>query len=138
MDSDAVALGAYEVFLDGEKAGETSETSFLLKNLGIGHHTVGVRSVYTSGYSPLSTIDIDVTTSGVEDIEDSATGFNLDGRMLSVTGEYRAVSLYAVDGKAMLTEGNIGMHDLSGLEDGIYMLVIDTSRGKMSHKLRLR
>ncbi len=132
------ADGAYEVFLDGEKAGETSETSFLLKNLGIGHHTVGVRSVYTSGYSPLSTIDIDVTTSGVEDIEDSATGFNLDGRMLSVTGEYRAVSLYAVDGKAMLTEGNIGMHDLSGLEDGIYMLVIDTSRGKMSHKLRLR
>lgn len=132
------AEGAYELFLDGEKVGETSETSYQLTALPLGRHTVGVRSVYTSGYSPLSTIDFDVTTTGIEKIEDSALRYSLDGRTLTVDGDYRSVTVFTVDGKTVLDETSRASHDLSRLEPGVYMLVIDTPRGSRSHKLQLR
>lgn len=132
------AEGAYEVYLDGVKIGETSETTWQLRDMAIGRHTVGVRSVYTSGYSPLATLDIEVTSSGINTVEATDVSYILEGRTLTVTGDYTSVALYTVDGRVVLDEEGRGFHDLSGLENGVYMLVIDTPSGALSRKLQLR
>lgn len=130
--------GAYEVYLDGAKVGETSETSWQLSGMSIGRHTVGVRGVYTSGYSPLATLDIDVTTSGINIVESADVKYTLDGRTLTVAGDYTSVKLYTVDGKMMVNESARGTHNLSSLDRGVYMLVIDTPRGVKNFKIQLR
>ncbi len=129
--------GAYEVYLDGVKVGETSETSWQINGMSIGRHTLGVRGVYTSGYSPLATLDIDVTTSGIDVVESADVNYTLDGRTLTVTGDYSSVMLYSLDGKMMINENARGSHKLSSLDGGVYMLVINTPRGVKNYKIQL-
>lgn len=49
----------FEIYLDGEKAGETDTYSFTLENLTPGQHTIGVRAIYLNAQSEVTTINVE-------------------------------------------------------------------------------
>ena len=130
--------GAYEVYANGKLVGRTDETEFKFTDLPLGHNTLGVRAAYTSGYSEMTTIDYNVTASGVETVAKESTGIRLAGRDLTVTGEYSAIALYNASGMRMPLEGTGNVYNLSGLEPGIYMVTVTTPEGNLTRKLDLR
>lgn len=75
----------YEIYVDGEKAGETSEPEFIIPALGPGNHTIEIVAVYRNGRSEAGVYTL--TTSGLQRIETEVTApseyFDLMGRKLS-------------------------------------------------------
>lgn len=130
--------GAYEVYANGEMMGQTNETEFRFTGLPLGRNTLGVRAVYTSGYSPMSTIDYYVTASGIERITEGDTDITLSDRKLTITGEYSDIALHTTSGIRIPIDGSNGVYDLSGLESGIYMVTVMSPEGNMTRKLNLR
>lgn len=49
--ADADAVKNYDIYVDGQKAGSTGETSFVVKNLADGTHTIGVDATFATGTS---------------------------------------------------------------------------------------
>lgn len=76
---------SYEIFVDGEKAGETSEAEFTLPPLAPGDHTIEIVAVYRNGRSEAGVYTL--TTAGLQRIEcaNAAPGeyFDLMGRKLA-------------------------------------------------------
>lgn len=59
---DSKAFTKYEVYLDGNKVGETTNTTtYTFTNLTQGNHVAGVKSVYTSETTELQTVSFNVT-----------------------------------------------------------------------------
>ena len=52
----------YDIFVDGEKAGEATTPTFTLNNLTQGTHTVGIVAVYQNGQSEQAEYVIDIAT----------------------------------------------------------------------------
>lgn len=82
--------GAYEIYLDGEKVSQQNETQYEFTGLSAGTHTAAVRSAYTSGFSPLSTIDFTISTAdnivGLSTPGNApAQRYNLNGQKLNPT-----------------------------------------------------
>lgn len=75
----------YEIYVDGEKVGETTEPEFTIPALGPGEHTIEIVAVYRNGNSEPGVYTL--TTSGLQRIEIDATApseyFDLMGRRLS-------------------------------------------------------
>ena len=130
--------GAYEVYVNGEFVAQTDATEYKFNGLPLGLNTLGVRASYTSGYSPMTTLDYYVTTSGIERISKDDTDVTLVGRELKVTGEYSAVALYGASGIMIPLKGSKGAYDLSGLEKGIYLVTVKTAKGNFTRKLNLK
>ena len=61
----------YEVYLDGQKMGETTQTSFTFDNLDTGKYKAGVKALYETGNSETVTLDFEVKASGIESEKDS-------------------------------------------------------------------
>lgn len=56
------AFDKYEVYLDGNKIGETTDaTTYMLNNLTQGDHVAGVKAVYSSGETDITSIPFNVT-----------------------------------------------------------------------------
>lgn len=76
---------AYEIFVDGEKAGETSEPEFIIPALGPGNHTIEIVAVYRNGRSEAGVYTL--TTSGLQHLETTTAApseyFDLMGRKLA-------------------------------------------------------
>ncbi len=75
----------YEIYVDGEKAGETNEPEFTIPALGPGDHTIEIVAVYRNGRSEAGVYTL--TTAGLQRIEceSAATAeyFDLMGRKLA-------------------------------------------------------
>lgn len=127
--------GIYEIYLDGEKIGETAERTFRLDGLADGRHIAGVRGSFKSGYTEMSTVVIDVTNSGVGMIED-ASGIRFDGNEIVIDGEYTSASLYSAAG-IRIADINAGRLDASHLPKGVYIVAVDTPAGLQSIKINL-
>lgn len=61
MRSPANPYETFEVYLDGEKAGETDGYTMTLRNLTPGKHTAGVEAIYRNGRSERSEIEFEVS-----------------------------------------------------------------------------
>ncbi len=130
----------YEVYLDGDKVADTSATEYQFSNLPLGTHTVGVRTCYTSGYSPMSVLDIEVTSGGVSvgKVNSDLLGIDLKGRTLKVNGEYESLSIYTVDGLTLKSNVKEATYDLSTLENGVYVVSVKAKAGNRQYKLHLK
>ena len=131
--------GAYEVYLDGEKVADTDETSYLFENLRNGTHTAGVIASYTSGKTEMSTIDftVDVPT-GITTVEGELK-VAIDGKRLSVKGEYSNVEVFAADGKSMrISRVAEGVYSLNGLPAGVYVVNVKTASGVKTMKATVK
>lgn len=65
LSTDEKSLQHYEVYLDGIKQGETDKTTYNLTELSTGSHTAGVKAVYGSATTDMSTIEFSVTGEAV-------------------------------------------------------------------------
>ena len=131
----------YEVYLDDNKVADTSATEYQFSGLSVGTHTVGVRTHYTSGYSPMSVIEVVVAEGGivnVGNINNALTSIDLKGRTLKVNGDYESVSIYTVDGLTLKSNVKEASYDLSALESGVYGISVNTKTGNRQYKLHLK
>lgn len=110
----------YEVYLDGEKLGETSDNEWLLEGLGAGTHTAGVKSVFASAVSEMAVVSFTVSTSGI--VESISEGVRIisSGDRLTVYGVTSAdkVVLYDVAGHTYPMERGEGTATASGIVAG--------------------
>lgn len=81
---------AFEIYIDGEKAGESKTAEFVVKNLTPGEHMAGIKARYLNGSSKLVEYRFAVSA-GIEGIGADATDstpvemFDLQGRCVSRT-----------------------------------------------------
>mgnify|MGYP002624140493 FL=1 len=131
--------GAYEVYLDNVKVTDTDDTNYLFENLRNGDHTAGVIASYTSGKTEMSTIDftVDVPT-GMTSVK-SELKVSVDGRRLSIKGDYRDVQVYSNDGKMMrISRIADGVYNLNNLPAGVYVVNVTTANGTKSMKAAVK
>ena len=78
---------SYDIFVDGDKVANTSQTSHKLESIEAGTHTIGLQSIYNSGKkSELTEIKISIVT-GVESImadDSNWVYYTTDGLNISV------------------------------------------------------
>lgn len=75
--ADIDVINHYNVYVDGAKAGETSDKSYLAENLSDGTHTFGVEAVYAGGKASAvvnAGVDIAARYKGVDNLFVGATG----------------------------------------------------------------
>lgn len=96
----------YNIYLDGEKAGESTVAEFTLKGLSVGSHTVAVEAVYKNavsekGYYTISVSSIDSVN--VEAIPANADVYSLSGQRLGgkLSSLPQGVYVVKVNGKVM-------------------------------------
>ncbi|MBD5310663.1 MAG: hypothetical protein HDS13_00655 [Bacteroides sp.] len=131
----------YEVYLDDDKVADTNAAEYQFNALPLGKHTVGVRTSYTSGYSPMSVLELEVTEGGVVSIgkvNNNLSGIELKGRTLTVNGDYESISIYTVDGLTLKSNVKEAVYDLSALESGVYVISVKTGTGNRQYKLQLK
>ena len=127
---------AYEVFLDGQSQGETTEISWQFDDLAAGEHTAGVKSVYNSGESEMMTITFDTRTLGIDDVQGNMVNVypNPVSDRLTVEGEYTRLLFTNMGGATvMMLDGKQSTVDVSSLPAGMYILtIIDDNAGTRS------
>ncbi|MEG2238942.1 MAG: carboxypeptidase regulatory-like domain-containing protein [Bacteroidales bacterium] len=131
------AFTKYDVYLDNTKVGQTEETSFLFKDLSNGKHTAGVKAIYTSGESALSTLDFNVGVGTEERIENNLKFYpNPVQDKLYIQGAFSQIIIYDLAGKPIKTiSGSTPFINTSMLTNGVYFLKITTPIGVFTHKI---
>ncbi|MBD5319295.1 MAG: hypothetical protein HDS07_00105, partial [Bacteroides sp.] len=92
----------YEVYLDGNKVGDTTDTQYLLENISDGKHIAGVKSVYASGASEMAQVNINVGVSGVDNVVSGGVAIISDNGTITVTGVSAdtEVAVYDMSGRS--------------------------------------
>ena len=79
----------FDIYIDGVLAGYTETPSFILPELSAEKHTIGIKAIYKSGESETTEYVLDLTQSGISQIEERGTRseeralFNLNGQRVS-------------------------------------------------------
>lgn len=128
--------GVYEVLLDDEKVGETTDTQWLLTSLSEGKHIAGVRGSYKSGKSETTYTPFEVTSTGVESVGESFS-VAVDGNILSIDGDFDSAALYTLSGLAICVDRDNARIDLSKLGKGVYILTITKDGRKITRKVTI-
>lgn len=115
----------YEVYLDGEKQSQTNEKSFTFTDLINGPHVAGVKAIYSSGESEISTVTF-MTNVGIEDIDEYSVKIypNPVVDIMTIEGEYSQLEIYNVSGKLIMTANGENKLDVSSLAKGVYLIKI--------------
>lgn len=93
----------YNIYLDGQKVGETTEATFTIADVPAGNHTVGVEAVYKNSTSDMGTYNIVVT--GMGTIKVLATPEN--GEIYNLAGQKMNASLQPLPrGVYVVKDGN--------------------------------
>lgn len=116
---------SYEVYLDGNKVATQKGNSFLFTNLTEGSHTAGVKAVYASGMSKMTTIGFGVTTS-INDEEGNNITFypNPAKDKLFIEGEYDLLQILSATGFPVATYEQASEINVSSLSEGVYIVRI--------------
>ncbi len=77
----------FDIYLDGEKIGETTEATFLLPHLSGGIHTVGIKAIYLGGESTMGEYTITIAATalqhvGCEAVSPHQQAYDLQGRRI--------------------------------------------------------
>lgn len=93
---------SYEIYLDGTKVGNTTDTQYLLENISTGQHIAGVKSVYASGASEMAQVNINVISSGIESVLSDGITITSDNGVITVKGipADADVSVFDMSGRA--------------------------------------
>lgn len=123
----------YEVYLDGEKLTETTETQYLLGNLATGDHVAGVKSCYASGTTEMTTASFTISKSGIEAadaaLKESVT---VNGNQILVkTAIGSVVRICGVDGTEIASVVASDGHFEICLSSGVYVVSTHVSNTKI-------
>lgn len=122
--------GLYEVYLDGKKVAQQDQNEYTFSGLSNGRHTAGVVASYTSGKTEMSTIEFDVTATGISNVGGNGLKATVEGRTLVIEGDYDSVALYSANGAVQpMQQTAAGRYRLDGVKSGIYIVKI-VSGGK--------
>lgn len=126
----------YEVYVDGDKVGETQEPEMTVLT-GDGRHTIGVKAIYESGESVMATIDVDNDNSGISRVGSGSVFYH--DRRLQFDGVADRVVVYSMTGSVVAGASHAeGSVDLSGLQSGVYVAVVELDGGQQVIKFIIR
>ena len=66
----------FDIYLDGEKIGESTEATFTLPPLSSGTHTVGIVAVYMNGQSTMAEYTITIAATALHTLECDTVSLN--------------------------------------------------------------
>ena len=117
--------GLYEIYLDGEKVAQQDETQYTFTGLSSGIHTAGVLASYTSGKTEMSTIDFEVTSTGINTIAGSEMNISIKDGKLTVSGGCDKVEMFNVNGSMIpVSKTDSATYNVGNVTPGVYMLRI--------------
>ena len=117
----------YEIFLDGEKVGESETTNYLFTGVTDGSHVAGVRAVYDVGAGEMAEMTFDVVNGEVSISDSELDGFyvtpNPAREYVDFVGEYDKVEIYGVGGNLVgIYADDVRTVNISGWAKGIYLV----------------
>lgn len=121
------ALTQYEIYLNEKFVDMTTSTTYNFTDLTEGSYTAGVKAVYTTGESAVSTIPFTVTNVGVNDeVEMSQIRLypNPVQNLLNVEGEYELLEIYNTSGQLEMTVRGESAINVEGLYRGVHVVKI--------------
>ena len=134
---------SYEVFLDGSKLTVTTETSYTLTGLTKGNHVAGVKAVYASGTTSMSTLQF-----AVEEIIDGIGNEPEDNRIsvyplpatdiLHIEGDFEEARLVDISGQTVLISGYVPAIRVDCYPAGVYYLVLVKDGSQVIRKVVIR
>ena len=92
----------YDILVDGEKIGESQTASYIIPVLSAGTHTVGIKAIYQSGESEITTYTIE----GTAGIAQTAINAAMPTAVYSLSGVYMGNKLEAVPAGIYLVKHN--------------------------------
>jgi hypothetical protein len=121
--------GAYEVYLDGKKVANTDDKSYVFRGLTVGKHTAGVIASYTSGKTEMSTIDFEITATGITSNVNNGLKITVEGRKLTIDGAYKRAELIGTNGAIQsLRQISSGVYSLNNISNGVYFVNVYTDK----------
>lgn len=130
------SLTRYEVYLDGEYVEQTVNKEFEFRNLSNGKHIAGVKAIYTTGESEMSTIEFALPV-GVDDVTAKNIRLypNPASNKMFVDGDYSSLKIFDMLGKMVLSvDGGQKEIDISPLKQGTYIVRIDENIFNLTKK----
>lgn len=127
----------YDIYLDGEKIATTKEPRYVLTRPDSYYHTLSVKTTYASGESDEESVSFG--EGGIDEI--GAGDLNLNGNGAVINGNFKEARLYDVSGKTLRVLKPAGENTTvttSGLNCGVYMLVIDYGTTSRTVKLTVK
>lgn len=138
--SEGLGAHEYEIYLDGKKVAAQRTISYDFAGVPEGKHTAGVKSVYRSGASGVSTVDFEVTSARIEDetAEEVLLYPNPVKEHLYVNGEVERIEIYGLNGVLLGNYDHPVRISLGHLDDGVYTARIVTQDGTRVKKIVIR
>lgn len=130
-EAETFAMTTFNVVLDEEEVGTTSERTFNLGSLSSGRHLAKVQTVYpmadgSKSYSDFAELVFTVgTTTGIEPAQ-SGVMFTLQDGVLTTGSGVERMSLYDVQGRLVAQCDPKGTVETSGLSAGVYLVKVTT------------
>lgn len=125
---------SYDVTLNGEAKGQTSETEMTFAALSEGDYTVGVRANYASGASEIATYNFSVEKhSGLDSVVTSAASVEGGHGEILVTGINGEVTVYNTSGAAVAVAAISG-NGAVAVAPGIYVVKAGSLVSKVTVK----
>lgn len=133
----------YNVYLDGELAGNTTGTSYLISNVAAGAHTVGIAAVFSGineGDAPAAASQTDayVTVTGLNGVAVNGIAISTAaGRIIVAADADAAVEVFTLAGQAVADRSFSGETEIA-VAAGTYVVSVRTAAGTVSRKLIVR
>ena len=113
---------SYDVTLDGESKGSTTETEIMFPALGKGDYNVGVRSVYASGASEYTTYEFSVPEiTGLDDVNVKSVSVVGGRGVITVTAEDADVTVHTPAGIVVVSFNAVGETSVP-VAPGVYLV----------------
>ncbi|RGN42968.1 MULTISPECIES: carboxypeptidase regulatory-like domain-containing protein [unclassified Bacteroides] len=128
----------YEIYLDGKKVATQNETTYLFTKLEDGNHTAGVKAVYATESTAISTINFEISGSSIENVTDEeVTLYPIPVKdRLYIDGQYDKLSIYDVSGMLKSEyDKPVSSIDVTNLNTGVYMVKIISGDKTLTKKL---
>ena len=95
----------FDIYLDGEKIGESPSPSFVIEGLTEGYHIIGICAVYQNGQSEMAYYEMGTTTAvnELDAIPTVSALYNLSGRRLDSRMTMKK-GIYVKDGKKVIKD----------------------------------
>jgi hypothetical protein len=137
------SLTGYQLYLNGENMGTTTNTEFLFTDIGDKTYTAGVKAIYTSGESQMATVEfegckevIGIGETGQTDLQLFPNPFTNE---INISDPTLVNSVKIMDMMGQIVKNTIyngKTIDTKNLSSGVYMVVVETHSGeRMIYKM---
>lgn len=113
---------SYEIYLDNKMLGTTGNCNYTV-NAGKGPHTIGIKAIYETGKSEMTTVKVGESESSITETDSPSVTYA--DRKLIFNGMSEKISVYSVSGNMVRNYANIeNLVDLNDLETGFYIATV--------------